>query len=459
MEWLMPRTSKNRKLLLSLLFLIVFAFIGKHWWTIAHFAVNVPIGDEWEALRSPELLGQFNPTWIFAQHNEHRIIITKLQTWLLYNWNHWDIRTQIFQNFAIYLFAIGVLVWILRKCNPSSLPALLVAVIFLSSTRAYENHIWGFQSQFHFVMLFGFLSCLWLIRDEISWPHLLLGTLFSLLTIYSFSSGVPMVVAIALVFTVYVLYRRFLLQKPKTELLKLLVFWTLVATGLFSYFSFDYQKVSGHPQYSYPTDPQFWDYFFYLLGHGFGDFGESSLFGLVWFVLILSPLLMLAAKRPKRIETNVWLWAAVSAVMFAALLTITIGRAGFGRGSALSSRYIEFSAIFIPITISLWFHVLEKKKIVQKLVLGLIILTIAYGHRSAWSYTATYQAVAEARKLGIECLREQIRDRQAKVCPVIYPWPVYDRLGVAKELQISFNGVFSAEWSLPESGLNQEVMR
>lgn len=455
----MPLTAKNRKLLLSLLLLIVFGLIGKHWWTIAHFAVNVPIGDEWEALRSPELLGQFNPTWIFAQHNEHRIIVTKLQTWLLYNWNHWDIRTQIFQNFAIYLFTIGVLVWILRKCSPTSLPAVLIGVIFLLSTRAYENHIWGFQSQFHFVMLFGFLACYWLIQAKVTWSRLLLGALFSLLTIFSFSSGVPMVVAIALVFTVFVLYGCLQMERPKTDLAKLLVYWGLVAAGLFSYFSFDYRKVSGHPQYSYPTDPQFWDYFFYLLGNGFGEFGESSLSGLIWFVLILSPLLVLVLKRPIRIESNVWLWASLSAMMFAALLTITIGRAGFGRGSALSSRYVEFSAIFIPIAVGLWFHVLEKNKIAQRLVLGLIFLAVAFGHRSSWSYTATYQAVAEARKQGIECLREQIRDKQPKVCPVIYPWPVYDRLGVAQDLQISFNSVFRAEWSLPENGLNQEVMR
>ncbi len=129
----MLKIKLDRSHAIIILCLLLLTVISMHLRYVARFALDIPIGDEWESLRSSNLLGTFNPKWMFDQHNEHRIVFTKIQTWLLYNWNHWDIRTQVFQNFIIFVGVVCVLLWILKKCNSQSLPVLLLASLFLFS--------------------------------------------------------------------------------------------------------------------------------------------------------------------------------------------------------------------------------------------------------------------------------------------------------------------------------------
>src|SRR5437762_1548710 len=52
---------------------------------LTKWAVDVPYLDEWEALRSSQLPTGFNWHWLWAQHNEHRILPTNLEVLALYD--------------------------------------------------------------------------------------------------------------------------------------------------------------------------------------------------------------------------------------------------------------------------------------------------------------------------------------------------------------------------------------
>jgi hypothetical protein len=100
---------------------------------------------------------------LFAPHNEHRIVFTRLlDIVLLEVGGQWDPRLQM----AIDTFVLLLGVYILLRHTSSILTPIqqvalsVVCVIFFSSTTSWENALNGFQSQFYFLILFSLLHLL-----------------------------------------------------------------------------------------------------------------------------------------------------------------------------------------------------------------------------------------------------------------------------------------------------------
>jgi hypothetical protein len=131
----------------------------------------VPLGDMWDGYIDffiHILDGNYSILW--SQHNEHRIIISRLLFWI-------DI--SIFKGMSIFLLAInyilGGLIFycflkILKNVFPKNEDKLLLhgfALFILSLTFSWiqrENFVWAFQSQFFLVFLLPLaaLYCLYL---------------------------------------------------------------------------------------------------------------------------------------------------------------------------------------------------------------------------------------------------------------------------------------------------------
>lgn len=419
---------------------VLFLLAGTHLWAINRFALDVPIGDEWEAFSERNSLGGFNLSWILSQHNEHRIIPTKIQVWLNYWWNNFDVRTQICQNFLIFTVVVLVFVLVLHRLRSVSLPLLLMSSVFLFSTRPSENHAWGFQSQFHFVLLFSIAACGVLFQQHLTRAQVLVGSSLALLAIYSFSSGVPMVLAMGGVFAAFLFYRVFALHEDKKLLRSLLVFGGMIIAGLAVYFSFGYHKVEGHPAYTLPTDSFFWAYYLRLIANGFGGSGNSSWEGGVFLGITLLPIAFLLRRQlqSKKIVLDFWLLASLCSIVLGSLGAIAMGRAGFGLAQARSSRYAEFSSFLVPIAIVSWAAVINTRTLYSRIFLGLLLFLFLHLYRKSWHFQATYQEVATERLEGIECLKKVVRTGQRAVCPSIYPADLWDKLEVARELEASF---------------------
>ncbi len=135
----------------------------------------VPHWDEW-ALFYDLANGVKSLGWLWQQHNEHRILTTRLLFLLDVELFH---GTQIFLLAAIFLtqlLQVGLLGWSLRKLagvrgSAWRVGTGLIAYCILCPTQ-YENLVWGFQVQFVLpaaMATLAFLSLVLYWREERAW--------------------------------------------------------------------------------------------------------------------------------------------------------------------------------------------------------------------------------------------------------------------------------------------------
>jgi hypothetical protein len=150
--------------MVAVLALIAWVFATRLW-LIESAGSAVPFWDQWGA----ELLGLYRP-WLdgtlrvadlFAPHNEHRIVFTRVADLLLFQlageWNPWN---QLLLNAALHAaVAGGLLALFWNSLTPLFRAGLiaLLAVIF-ASPAGWQNALWGFQSQVYFGNLLAVLA-------------------------------------------------------------------------------------------------------------------------------------------------------------------------------------------------------------------------------------------------------------------------------------------------------------
>jgi hypothetical protein len=122
-----------------------------------------PFADQWAAegmgfLRAP-LHDKLMWASFFWPHGEHRPAVTRLLTYFYISNNRgqWDCFVEIVANLAIYAAYLAV-AWHLA-CRVIHGRWILAVALFMAllfaQPAAYENFLWGFQSQFIFLLLTG----------------------------------------------------------------------------------------------------------------------------------------------------------------------------------------------------------------------------------------------------------------------------------------------------------------
>ena len=409
-----------------------------HFINILKYAVNIPFWDEWEALTPTGILA--NPTLeqLFAQHNEHRIVTTKLLTLLLYKLDGWNIITHQAVNFVIFGFLLYLMVHLVEIYVPQ-LPVwiLLCFIPFLLTTLNWENHFWGFQSQFHFSLLFLLISVWFLFNEEQSWTKLLLGIFFSWLTIYSLSSGLIEIVVVLICYICFKLIqiRR---QVSKSQTIRQLIIGTLSVSSAIGLYFVGYVKPSHHPAITYPFQGKFWKYYFNLISSGFGNQSERQLEGILLSLFIIFPILGLIWKKRFELTNGNWVFIVSALAVLGALVSITMGRAGFDLSQSKASRYAEVVGILIPLSIGLWSLFLDGRRKIFNYIILVFWVFCFISFAQYWNFQKTYYNAAQQRIAGVGCIKKYYSDGGSGDCPMIYPLPIGDRLEFDKTLKLSF---------------------
>ena len=117
-------------------------------WLIRAYGRNVPYLDDWELV--PQLTGQ-NPvdlTWLFAQHNEHRIPLPRLLLLGLYRATGLDFRAGMYFN-AIALAALALAMMLVARAVRGR-ASLFDAVfpLLLLNWGHWQNLLWSWQVQY-----------------------------------------------------------------------------------------------------------------------------------------------------------------------------------------------------------------------------------------------------------------------------------------------------------------------
>jgi hypothetical protein len=136
----------------------------------------VPHWDEWSLFNHLADGGGWSLVWLWAQHNEHRIFLTKLFFLLDVDLFHGTQTFLLISIFLVQLLQVALLSWSLRILGGLRGSAWragtgLIAYCILCPTQ-YENFVWGFQLQFVMPAAMATLSVLTLLlywREKRSW--------------------------------------------------------------------------------------------------------------------------------------------------------------------------------------------------------------------------------------------------------------------------------------------------
>ena len=171
--------------------------LGGHFLLIDRAGSPVPIHDQWQAEAEyvflPSLEGTLNAHLLFHYHGEHRIVPTRLLALALFKLNHdrWDVLLQMTFNAVLAALLTAALVLLARRfLRP---PALLLFATAFGALHAsalfYGNALWGFQSQFYFLLVFTLTHLALVLRHAPFSARWFLGLACSALACLSMGSG------------------------------------------------------------------------------------------------------------------------------------------------------------------------------------------------------------------------------------------------------------------------------
>ncbi|WP_205877808.1 hypothetical protein [Mycobacterium camsae] len=198
----------------ALLTAIACTVLGFRLTIISSFASGVPILDQWDAeasgLYSRYLKGVLNVTDLFAPHNEHRIVFTRLLALVhLELAGEWNTRLEM----IIGAIALAVLVtWLAALLLPLVAPrhrvltACFIALLF-ALPLDFENTLWGFQSQVYLSLLFGLATLVAFAQARPFSPRWFGGLAAATLSYFSFALGLAAIIAAVIVVGVQLITR------------------------------------------------------------------------------------------------------------------------------------------------------------------------------------------------------------------------------------------------------------
>ncbi len=403
-----------------LVLILVLAFL--HALLIWRYSIDIPYADEWELFKPNSFL--INPSWasLFAQHNEHRLVLPKLVFSLYYNLIDFNIPIASMINYLVFAITFGLFFRFSFLKTHQVFFALIALMAF--SPLNFENHLWVFQIQWHLFLLFLVLSCHLLSKYEISPKSLIWFFLLPLAMIYTLGSGL----AAALTFISLITLKLIFVKERQITKLASLIFLFAAGAALVLYF-IGYVKPTYHPPFSFPFTLAFWDHFSAIISLGFGN--RSHIVKPVSVVFLIAHILIgfqIMRTWPIASVRHRFLFLLASTLV-AVLASISVSRAGLGADQAFSSRYFEYSSFYLITVLAMSFEKLSEKKRTYGIVIGLLLtITTLRSYRDD-DYILMYRQ----RERGLICLKNSIAMNSNVICPEIYPLaPLND---IIKELK------------------------
>ena len=392
---------------------------------------SVPYWDMWDASYKFYIdlkAGQINEIW--KQHNEHRIVLSKLLFWVDYEFFGGKSAFLIFINYLLLSLGVFTLIQYTKKLagKPNWDKSTLTFNFFLTgwifSWVQHENIVWGFQSQFFLSVLLPLIAFFFLassIRNH-NKVYFSLACIFGVLSAGTMANGIltlPLMVIFSLI-SASSWYHRGILTG-------------LSIITVIAYF-YGYHSPSHHPNIltSLTIAPYgTLKYLFYYLGSPFYSFlmnmgtipKLSTLIAVSSVMLLIGYCAWLFVGQIRSGGKDSFILALllfISYVGGTALITAG-GRYEFGLSTAFSSRYttpavFAFAAFFI-----LMYFLIKntKRKALNFFFINcLVLISLTSLHYQLGAVESTGQKY-EDRKLSALALAMNIND--ADTIRNIYP--------------------------------------
>jgi hypothetical protein len=312
-------------------------------YAICVYGVPVPYWDQWELVPLLQKVHDHTLTVadLWAQHNEHRIILPRAVMLVLASVSGWNIFYEYATSYILAVVTFLFLWSMLRNTFQNKPPAWLVIAFSLVvfSPIQFENWLWGWQIQF-FMTLLGTVVAVWSLQR---WPGSLKGLLVAIaaavFAAYSLSSGLFVWVAVL---------PMLFFAKPRNW--KLLAGWCLAGAATIGLYLYHYVKPAEHPPLAmfvkYPAE--FARYVLTYLGSplGFGNLKAAMTAGIaIPAVGVVLFILVMRRNRGEFVAILPWLGLAIQSIICA--MATGIGRLGFSARQALSSRYSTLASLLL----------------------------------------------------------------------------------------------------------------
>lgn len=341
--------------------------LASAWFVWAH-AVDVPFWDEWSCLAPllGWLDGHLTLRALFAQHNEHRFAAPQLLLLLLDRATALDTRARMAASWLLLAATGGLLFIDSRQSHPKGAPTLLafapVAWIVLS-WRQWENLLWGLQITLCGCVFFLVAALTALARAR-SPAALLLAVSCGACASFSFATGL-------LIWPLGLLV--LLAARPRLPP-RAPVIWALCGAAVLAFYFTDYVKPAHHPalnELALHPGPGL-RFFIASLGSPLAERLLPALWA-GWFVVGMSATVAALVLRG-RLRWRSPVPPALVLFALSSSAVLTLGRAGFGPGQGLSSRYSTFTGLGL---VGLYLLLLDGSTRLTRTLAGLLLAVIA----------------------------------------------------------------------------------
>jgi hypothetical protein len=359
---------------------------------VYHFGVNVPFWDQWDFV--PTLVsfqqGHLSLDALTAQHNEHRLFFPRLIMLGLAALTRWDVRAEMYFNAVLLVALYAVLLHAhVRTFGASnrSLLAFLPVPWWVFTFRQFENLIWGWQFQITLCVLCCVISLRLLepVRDLGARQAGAIAAAF--VGTFSFGSGI----AIWPIGLVMLLWQG---RREGRIPWRAVAGWGLAAVLVLALYAWDFHRPAQHPSPLLFLNAPGSSLLFLLitLGAPASDFFPTCVaFGAL--LLAAFGVLLLEVRRG-RMEPGP-LSLALGMLLFAGAVAflVLVGRSGFGREFAVTSRYTTLTLLgFVGLHRAV---LMLQDPLRRGLLLGMLLsATVATG---VWSFTSGLSAGSTLR--------------------------------------------------------------
>ena len=408
-----------------------------HFTLLWRYAVNVPYVDDWGMFVGDNHPASIDLPWLYSQHNDHKPAVTRILVWLQFQINGWNVRTQILIDFIVYGLFLALLGWLARRITPQVSTWIVVAFfIFLLSPIISSEHVLAAALATHLWVIFFFFSAYFLFSELQKWPALLVACLTSILSLYSFASGLATSLVLLLAFWIFKCLRAYNIAGKKArsrEFLQLLLATGLIGGALISWI-IGYEKPTYHPPWTSPFTRVFWRFYLSLIALDFGLDRFSVVLGLICLLIILAPICGEVWKKRGQLSGIQWASFAVVVALLGDLALISTGRAGFGVEWLWVQRYAEHGMPLIILSVLNWSVFLKHSPRLRATVLVALWFFCFVAFSNNWDF-GFYKDASLVRRADVRCIRAYYSG--AGDCPIAFR-PIPSCLDQAKRLNASF---------------------